>query len=100
MGRLADWMTEAMWAKVRALEMIPEFQKLGDDMQQDHDDWLIWFNLEKPDQASLPGEYGTSRRTKCEPIIFIPSVHPFIHLHFHIYTYAHLSYMYIHHIYT
>ena len=62
MGRLADWMTEAMWAKVRALEMIPEFQKLGDDMQQDHDDWLIWFNLEKPDQASLPGEYGTSKK--------------------------------------
>ena len=51
-----------MWAKVRALEVIPDFQKLGDDMQQDHDDWLVWFNLEKPDQAPLPGEYGTVKR--------------------------------------
>ena len=59
MGRLSEWMTEVMWAKVRALEIIPEFEKLGDDMQQDVDEWHSWFNLEKPDQAPLPGEYNT-----------------------------------------
>ena len=34
MGPLSDWMPETMWPKVKALEVIPELSKIGDDMQQ------------------------------------------------------------------
>jgi dynein heavy chain, axonemal len=57
MGPLSDWMPEVMWPKVKALEVIPELSKIGDDMQQLSDLWLKWFDEEKPENVPCPGTY-------------------------------------------
>ena len=35
-----------------------------------------------------------------KPLCYIPFIFTILHLHYHIYTYVHPLYMYIHHIYT
>jgi dynein heavy chain len=57
MGPLHEWLPEAVWPKVRALEGLKRFQGLGDNMQSDSEDWLLWFDSPEPEVAKLPGEY-------------------------------------------
>jgi dynein heavy chain len=57
MGPLGEWMPEAIWPRVKALEGLRTFQRLGDTMQQDSDDWQSWFDHETPEVAKLPGDY-------------------------------------------
>ena len=58
MGPLAEWMSEAAFARAKALETVTAFQRLGDDMQSSDDDWHEWFDTEKPEVAPLPGAYA------------------------------------------
>ena len=58
MGPLTDWLPEALWARVKALEQVkPKLGKLGDDMQNMSAQWQKWFDLEKPDMVPCPGAY-------------------------------------------
>ena len=50
--------------------------------------------------ASLHPRVRGRRTLQCEPIILYTLFIPFLHLHYHIYTYVHPLYMYTHHIYT
>ena len=57
MGPLHEWMPEAIWPKVKALENMAAFKGLGDNMQSDSDDWNVFFDDEKAENAKLPGDY-------------------------------------------
>jgi dynein heavy chain len=60
MGPVYDWLDEAVWSKVKALEGLPHFKGLGDAMQADTDDWRAWFDLPSPELAKVPGEFDKS----------------------------------------
>jgi len=62
MGSLAEWLPEALWPKIKALESLKPspFEKLGEDMQNDSSRWRDWFDNEKSESAPLPGEYKSS----------------------------------------
>jgi len=57
MGPLHEWMPSVIWPKIKALESQKRFNSLGDNMQSDSDDWLKWFDSEKPEDAKMPGDY-------------------------------------------
>mmetsp|Transcript_13327 Transcript_13327/g.19913 ORF Transcript_13327/g.19913 Transcript_13327/m.19913 type:complete len:1361 (+) Transcript_13327:1-4083(+) len=57
MGPLHEWMPEAIWPKVKALEGLKRFVGLGDNMHSDSDDWQAWFDGATPETARLPGDY-------------------------------------------
>ncbi|KAH8058729.1 hypothetical protein JL722_5961 [Aureococcus anophagefferens] len=57
MGPLHEWMPEAIWPKVKALEGLKRFNGLGDNMHSDSDEWLAWFDNATPENAKLPGDY-------------------------------------------
>ena len=44
MGPLHEWLPEALWPKIKALEGLKQFNGLGDAMHSDSDDWLAWFD--------------------------------------------------------
>ena len=56
MGSLAEWMPEALWPKVKFLEGMKIFKGLGDIMQTDAEDWQKWFDNEKTEHATPPGD--------------------------------------------
>mmetsp|Transcript_7029 Transcript_7029/g.18100 ORF Transcript_7029/g.18100 Transcript_7029/m.18100 type:complete len:3653 (+) Transcript_7029:117-11075(+) len=57
MGPLHEWMPEALWPKVKALEGLKQFNGLGDAMHSDSDDWLAWFDGATPEVAKFPGDW-------------------------------------------
>merc|ERR1719424_691822 len=57
MGPVYEWLDEAVWSKLKALEGLPHFKGLGDALQADTDDWRAWFDLPSPEAAKLPGEF-------------------------------------------
>ena len=57
MGPLHEWMPEALWPKVKALEGLKQFTGLGDAMHSDSDDWLSWFDGAAPELAKFPGDW-------------------------------------------
>jgi len=57
LGPLSEWMPESVWSRVKALEALPTFEKLGDDMMGDSDDWQQYFDEEKPELVKMPGDY-------------------------------------------
>jgi dynein heavy chain len=57
MGTLSEWLPDAVWARVKGLQGYAKFKNLGDNMQSDADDWQIWFDLPKPEEGKLPGDY-------------------------------------------
>jgi dynein heavy chain len=57
MGALTEWLPGALWPKIKALEGLKVFKKLGDDVQNDDDDWHKWFEHPRAEEAKLPGEY-------------------------------------------
>ncbi|TMW57037.1 hypothetical protein Poli38472_002962 [Pythium oligandrum] len=61
MGILSEWMSEAIWLRVRKLEAsIPTFQKLTTFMRSDCEEWKEWYDSERPESKPLPGPYKTS----------------------------------------
>ena len=60
MGPLQEWLPENIWPKLKALEGIQRFRGLGDNMQSDSDEWCEWFDVEKAEDAPLPGDYEKS----------------------------------------
>jgi dynein heavy chain len=63
MGPLHEWLPDSIWPKIKSLETMACFKGLGDNMQSDSDDWSAWFDVEKAEQAKLPGEYEKSLDT-------------------------------------
>ncbi|KAJ8613144.1 hypothetical protein CTAYLR_004792 [Chrysophaeum taylorii] len=63
MGPLHEWMPEAIWPRVKALEGLKRFQGLGDNMHSDSDEWQAWFDNPIPETAKLPGDY----QKQCTP---------------------------------
>ena len=57
MGPLHEWMPEALWPKVKALEGLKQFNGLGDAMHSDSDDWLAWVDGATPEVAKFPGDW-------------------------------------------
>lgn len=57
MGPLQDWIPENVWRKVKALESLPHFYGIGDSMQNDSDAWKQYFDIEKVEDAEIPGEF-------------------------------------------
>ena len=55
MGPLQEWMPDSIWKKVKALEIMPRFKGIGDAMQSESDEWQIWFDIEKVENAKVPG---------------------------------------------
>ena len=60
MGPLQEWLSENIWQRVKALEGIQNFRGLGDNMQSESEEWNAWFDIEKPEDAELPGDYEQS----------------------------------------
>ena len=50
-------MKENIWPKIKALESMPRFKGLGDNMQSESEDWNMWFDVEKAENAKFPGDY-------------------------------------------
>jgi dynein heavy chain len=57
MGPLEDWLPPAIWPQVRGLEDLKKFNNLGNDMQNDCDDWREWFDTETPETSKIPSDY-------------------------------------------
>jgi len=57
MGPLHEWMPPQIWPKIKGIESMKKFNGLGDNMQSESDDWLVWFDGETPENAKLPGDY-------------------------------------------
>jgi dynein heavy chain len=75
MGPLHEWLQETSWPKVKALEGLKKFSGLGDNMQSDSDDWLKWFDAERPEVTKIPGEYQKSL-SPFERLILLRSLRP------------------------
>ncbi len=75
MGPLHEWLPESIWPKIKALESMPRFKGLGDNMQSDSDDWQSWFDVEKAESAKLPGDYEKSL-TQFDKLILLRALRP------------------------
>ncbi|CAM9266952.1 unnamed protein product [Chrysoparadoxa australica] len=75
MGPLGEWMPEAIWPKIKALEGLKRFHSLGDAMQSDSDDWQAWFDNEQAESAKLPGDFEKSL-SKFDRLILLRAVRP------------------------
>ena len=75
MGPLHEWLPPAIWPRVKALESMKKLQGLGDNMQSDSDEWLKWFDSEKPEEAKLPGDYQKAC-TKFDRLIILRAMRP------------------------
>uniref|UniRef100_A0A7S2QUS9 Uncharacterized protein n=1 Tax=Triparma pacifica TaxID=91992 RepID=A0A7S2QUS9_9STRA len=75
MGPLHEWMSEAIWGKIKALESMSSFKGLGDNMQSDSDDWRVWFDDEKAEKAKMPGDYEKSL-SAFEKLVLLRAMRP------------------------
>lgn len=75
MGPLHEWLPESIWPRIKALEKMPRFKGLGDNMQSDSDDWCAWFDIEKAEAAKLPGEYE-KQLTPFDRLILLRAMRP------------------------
>lgn len=75
MGPLHEWMPEAIWPRVKALEGLKRFQGLGDNMHSDSDEWQAWFDNPTPESAKLPGDYQ-KQCTAFDRLILLRAVRP------------------------
>ena len=56
-GVLSEWLPQIVWERIKGLEVLEVFKSIGDNMISDSDDWCRWFDLEKPEEADMPGDY-------------------------------------------
>jgi len=75
MGPLHEWMPEAIWPRVKALEGLKRFAGIGDAMHSDSDEWLSWFDNAAPEVARLPGDYQKTL-TAFDRLILIRAMRP------------------------
>ena len=75
MGPLQEWLPENIWPKLKALEEIQRFRGLGDNMQSDSDEWCEWFEVEKAEDAPLPGVYEMSS-SPLDKLILLRALRP------------------------
>ena len=75
MGPLHEWMPESIWAKVKALETMTRFKDIGDSMQSDSDDWGAWFDIEKVEEAEIPGEFN-AKLNALDRLILLRAMRP------------------------
>lgn len=75
MGPLHEWLPESIWPKIKALEGMPQFKGLGDNMQSDSEDWCTWFDVEKAETAKFPGEYEKTL-TQFDKLILLRAMRP------------------------
>ena len=76
MGPLQEWMPENIWRKVKALEVMPRFKGIGDSMQSDSDDWGSYFDIEKVEEAEIPGEFGKSKLNALDKLMLLRAMRP------------------------
>jgi dynein heavy chain len=76
MGPLQEWMPENIWRKVKALEVMPRFKGIGDSMQSDSDDWGRYFDIEKVEEAEIPGEFGKSKLNALDKLMLLRAMRP------------------------
>ena len=50
-------MSDTIWPKIKQIEGLPKLKGLGDNMQNESDDWKEWFNLPAPESSKMPGDY-------------------------------------------
>lgn len=75
MGPLHEWMPEAIWPRVKALEGLKRFLGLGDNMHSDSDEWQAWFDNPVPESAKLPGDYQ-KQCTAFDRLILLRALRP------------------------
>ncbi len=75
MATLHDWMPESIWPKIKALEALPAFKGIGDNMQSESEEWSKWFEDEKAENAKLPGDYQKSL-SPFEKLILLRAMRP------------------------
>lgn len=75
MGPLHEWMPEAIWPRVKALEGLKRFVGLGDNMHSDSDEWQAWFDNPVPENAKLPGDYQ-KQCTAFDRLILLRALRP------------------------
>ena len=75
MGPLQEWLPDNIWPKIKALESLPRFKGIGDNMQSDSDDWNAWFDIEKAEEAKFPGEYEKNL-TAFDKLILLRAMRP------------------------
>jgi dynein heavy chain len=72
---LATWMPDATWPKVKALEDMKRFKSIGNDMRDDSEEWLLWFDAAEPENTKMPGDYG-KRCSVFEKLIILRALRP------------------------
>ncbi|GMH84222.1 hypothetical protein TrST_g13493, partial [Triparma strigata] len=75
MGPLHEWLPDAIWPKIKALESMAAFKGLGDNMQSDSDDWSAFFDDEKAEKAKIPGDYEKGL-TPFERLVLLRALRP------------------------
>ena len=56
-----EWMLDAGWRDLLRLESVdPAFEGIVDNVKSNGKDWEAWYELETPEEASLPQDYSTS----------------------------------------
>jgi dynein heavy chain len=73
-GSASEWLSQAIWAKIRALETMKCFQGIGDAFQNDPDAWCKWFASEDAEKQNLPGEFN--KLSAFQRIILLRAVRP------------------------
>jgi dynein heavy chain, axonemal len=54
-----DWVPEVGWKDVQKLKTIgPEFKDLVDSIENNEEMWKEWYDQERPEDVTLPGEYS------------------------------------------
>ena len=75
MGMTSHWMPDATWPKVKALEDMKRFKSIGNDMRDDSEEWLLWFDAAEPENTKMPGDYG-KRCSVFEKLIILRALRP------------------------
>lgn len=58
-GVASEWLSSALWSKLKALETLKCFHGLGDGIQNDPDEWRKWFAAEDAEKQSIPGDFAS-----------------------------------------
>jgi dynein heavy chain len=60
MGMLEEWMLPIIYKRLKALEVSPEFKGLCDQLQEDYEEWGLWFMNGKAEECKMPSGFDKS----------------------------------------
>jgi len=60
MGMLDEWMLPIIFKRLKALEVSPEFKGLCDQLQEDAEEWGLWFMNGKAEECKMPSGFDKS----------------------------------------